>query len=493
MIWWALIFLSTAPALATPALAQLPTVDALRSVLDSHAPPRLDWTGKNELSLSLRRDRGRVKIFGRCHSGRPVVISGQGVHAAAQLECARGDYELGDDAGVDPSREIAATQLLLDGNIIVARHTPSQESNVARVKPVDLSAALASSASGDRIVLAPGVYHDLRLALSQSRGDSPRRPVVIDGNHEVVFAGATRIAIAASYIVLRGISFQEVGPGAAIVISGRGVRLTELEFDGCGDPRRPKAECVIIMSGGEDAELDFNTFVASKSMSIKVRAGSESAQDQPVNVTIHHNVFRDIVRLSDNGQEPIQIAGPGGGGSQARLSTRIEHNLFYRAEGDREAISLKTPGIAVRWNVFRDMDAAPNLRGSPENIISDNLLIRTRPLRVAGRNNTVTGNIVLCPSKRRSGILISHGSPGYAVASDNVVRHNVIVGARSAIVFVSQTNPFQRTAYNNDVTQNTFYLPRPGSGFRIIPQDIAEEVFAENKLAAAHSHASLCR
>jgi hypothetical protein len=227
-------------------------------------------------------------------------------------------------------------------------------------------------------------------------------------------------------------------------------------------------------------------------MSVKVRAGADGSANQPADVSIHHNVFRDIRRASDNGQEPIQIAGPGGGGTNAALKTRIEHNLFYRAEGDREAISMKGPGTLLRWNVFRDMDAAPNLRGSRDSVIEGNILIRTRSIRIAGKNHRVVGNIVLCPRNKGSGFLVSHGSPGYGVAADNIVRDNIVATARAGIIFAAQTQPVKVAAHGNRITDNSFYLPKTGFAIKVTPESIADEVAAANTLVESEHGARLC-
>ena len=197
----------------------------------------------------------------------------------------------------------------------------------------------------------------MRIDLTVSKGTAGA-PIVIDGNHAATFTGATQIKVNAGHVVFRALRFENVA-ASTLFITAPDVRVTEFEFDA----QRPQAECLLIHNRRRGSELDFNSFVGSRSMSIKVRAGPDFSTDQPANVSIHHNVFRDI-RRSSNGQEPIQIAGPGGGGSEAALKTRIEHNLFYRAEGDREAVSMKGPGTLLRWNAFRDMDAAPNLRGA---------------------------------------------------------------------------------------------------------------------------------
>ena len=447
------------------------------------------WHGDADLSLVIVRNGDEFAANGRCRRGRQVVISGASVREPVRTDCAAGSYavELG---RVGPG-EIVASQVLLDGNILAARHPASPPlRRESRVSPENLSAAFASAAPGDLLVLEPGTYEDVKLNLAGG-GGTPDAPIIIDGRHAVTFTGASKLRIEASHVILRGLTFRDVG-ATALVISGAGVRITESEFIGCGDAHRTQAECVIVVHGGTQAEIDFNSFVGSKSMSIKIRAGPDGTSDQPVSASVHHNVFRDIPRLSDNGQEPIQIAGPGGGGSHAMLGTRIEHNLFYRANGDREAVSMKTPGTVLRWNVFRDMDAVPNFRGAYENTMAENLLIRARPIRIAGRAHRVAGNIVLCP-RQGIGFVISHGSRGYAAAIDNVLRDNVIAASKAGVVFAAQTQPIQKMAHGNRIVDNRFHLPAERRAVRLGPEHMLDEISAANTLSASERGPELCR
>jgi poly(beta-D-mannuronate) lyase len=358
------------------------------------------------------------------------------------------------------------------------------------VAPTQLPAVLRTAGPGDVVRIEPGTYADVDVDLPSGSGGAPGNPILIEGGDAVVFTGTSRLRIASSYVVLKGIRFHDIRP-TAVSIWGKGVRLTESEFVNCGDARRTQSECLMIAGGGADAEIDFNSFVGSTSMSVKVRAGGDASSPQPVDVSIHHNVFRDIKRLSDNGQEPVQVAGPGGGGADVRLATRIEHNLFYRAEGDREAISIKLSGISVRWNTFRDMDAAPNLRGAADSIVSDNVLLRVRPIRIAGRRHVLERNVVLCPREHGVAFLVSYGSPGYSVARESVIRENIIAVERVGIVFVAQTQPVEVVASDNLILDNEFYLPKTAQSVRIGPAYL-EEVTRTNSISGAAVQPPLC-
>ncbi|MPZ39340.1 MAG: hypothetical protein GEU95_15030 [Rhizobiales bacterium] len=466
--------------------AEAPTASALQAAITNQHPPALTWQGDTGITIEVVISIDSRRISGRCHAGRRVVI--QDGTSTSTADCHDGRYTARMPAGADEG--LVATQVLLNGNIAATRVDKLRTSPAGqRIPPAELGKALASARPGDRIAVEAGTYADTTINLSESRG-SADRPVIIDGNNAVAFTGATRIQIGAGHVVLRGFTFRDVGIGA-ITITGPAVRITESNFSNCGDPQKPQAECVIVRAGGKNAELDFNTFTGSRSMSINVHAGNDGEQGQPVNAFIHHNVFRDIPKLSDNGQEPIQIAGPNGGGSNAELKARIEHNLFYRAEGDRDAVSIKTPGTTLRWNVFRDMDAAPNIRGGRNAVVTDNLLIRTQAIRINGSDHRVEGNVVLCPSAG-IGLVVSHGSPGYETAANTLIRGNIIATKGAGILFGAQTQPLESVAHGNKVVSNAFHLPENRPMYEIRPADMASKIKQDNSFTASRSGPELC-
>lgn len=468
------------------AAAEPPTAKALQSAIANQSAPALTWQGDTGITVEVVIGSDSRRVSGRCHAGRPVVV--QDGPATSSADCNDGRYTT--RMPLESHTGLIATQVLLDGNIAAARFDELRTAPAGQhIPPAQLVQAVASARPGDRIAVEPGTYADARIDLSRSGGVAGR-PVIIDGSNAVTFTGATRILVSAGHIVLRGFRFRDVGIGA-ITVTSPGVRITESSFVNCGDAQKPQAECVIVRVGGTGAELDFNTFAGSRSMSIKVRAGSDGERGQPTNAFIHHNVFRDIARLSDNGQEPIQIAGPNGGGTNADLKARIEHNLFYRAEGDREAVSIKTPGTTLRWNVFRDMDAAPNIRGSRNAVVSDNLLIRTRPIRINGSDHRVEGNVVLCPSAG-VGLVVSHGSPGYETATNTIIRGNIIATKRVGILIGAQTQPLETIAHGNKIVSNAFHLPKNRPMLEIRPAEMEGKIKQDNSFTASRSGPELC-
>jgi hypothetical protein len=161
------------------------------------------------------------------------------------------------------------------------------------------------------------------------------------------------------------------------------------------------------------------------------------------------------------------------------MNTRVEHNLFLRAAGDREAISVKAPWNVIRWNVFKDMDAALNLRGSSDCVIEGNVHINARAMRVCGERHRIVNNYF-----QGSSIFISHGSPGYGAARDCLIANNTIVGTKNGIVIGSQTQPVGARAEKNRILNNIVVARRKYEPIVLQPEDEAANTFDRNLLWA---------
>lgn len=257
-------------------------------------------------------------------------------------------------------------------------------------------------------MLGAGTYRDLVIDIGASVRGNAEKPVMVRAasRHGVVLTGRSQVRIAGQHVVVKDLLFQGTREDA-VLITGDDDRLEDARFDACGHPQKTQSHIVVIAPTGQRNDILGNEFIGSLSMSIIIRADKAGAPEQPLGNKVRRNVFRDIKRLSNNGQEPIQIAGPGGAGAPVALNALVEENIFERTDGDREAISIKAAGTIVRRNVFRDMDASINLRGSNDNVIEGNLAINTRPIRVAGANNRIVNNYFFNPRKGPAMVLVA--------------------------------------------------------------------------------------
>jgi Chondroitinase B len=416
----------------------------------------------------MRLNDGRLRIYkttgdqlkGTCVGTFEVTLS-TSHGTSVNIPCANDAWHLHQPAG-HPIVEIS--QIAPDGSILVRRTEVKslKHQRLIETEIRDLNKIIPQLQPGDWVRVQPGTMRDAEIKIPPGIGKKDEAPITIDGAGLAQFTGNSRFLIEGANITLRKFQFTDV-EDETITVTGPNFRLSGSKFTHCGTAQKPQSQCILLTSGATSAEIDFNVFFQSESMTIKIREDEKNGDNQPVGANIHHNVFRDINRLSENGQEPIQIAGQNGGESLLSLRAQIDHNLFLRAEGDVEAISFKAPGNVARWNVFFDMDAAPNLRGAAKNSLIGNLLFRTRPIRISGSSNRIEGNLIVCP-RQTFAILISEGSAHYPAAVNNVISNNRIV-ARSGIKFAAQETPVTKNASGNRIEANEFTLEPRGAAF----------------------------
>lgn len=315
---------------------------------------------------------------------------------------------------------------------------------------------------GTTVVLKNGTYDSVSLSIPESVKGTQDLPITIrpESADGVTFTGATRIQISGDYVNLQGFTFKQTGADSIRVL-GDHVQIEDNHFIGAGSPTNTQATIIWVNPTAQHTQIIGNEFEGSLSMGIKVRAGEFTSPDQPLNTVIAHNYFHDIQRLSGNGQEPIQIAGPGGQwfeGQDLLLNTLITHNVFLRAGGDVEAVSMKVGGNHVVENLFMDMDAAPTVRNGGYNEISGNILINTRAIRVMGDHSEIKDNIIINPTQ--AGIILANGTTDYEVAANNLIQGNTIYSmiATSGIRIVNQTSGNSTFAHDNVIANNSIQI-----------------------------------
>jgi poly(beta-D-mannuronate) lyase len=112
---------------------------------------------------------------------------------------------------------------------------------------------------------------------------------------------------------------------------------------------------------------------------------------------IDHNYFHDITNTGGNGWEAIR-AGLSGLALSSGWSV-IEFNLFERAEGDPETISMKSSDSIVRYNTFRATPGEITLRHGNRNQVYGNFMLgggnsAARGIRVCGQDHKLWNNYI---------------------------------------------------------------------------------------------------
>ena len=329
----------------------------------------------------------------------------------------------------------------------------------AHARAYDVASADAFNAAarklqpGDELVVRDGVYTDWRLQIPCSGTEG--RPVVIRPQSPggVLFRRATQIVISGDHNELRGFHFEHCGPDIVVLIDGGDFgRVTECRFLHCGDPRSTFRHIVEVGENAHQNRVDHCHFEGSKSMSVGLRIRSKETLG--LHNRFDHNVFRDIFRLSSNGQEAIQI-GQGGPSDQLEAHAVVEYNTFDNASGDAEFISNKASRNVYRYNVAANCNASLVLRGGNECLVEGNVLVRNSTgIRVHGTRHTIINNLLL--ENETYGIVMPLGGEGHRQPDECLVANNTFLNNGRGGLGFTPMGSYTLLPKKNRIVNNVF-------------------------------------
>jgi hypothetical protein len=275
--------------------------------------------------------------------------------------------------------------LLIAALICLGTAVPASAAVVRVTSLSALQTALNGAAPGDRIELADGVY-TASSALTIKKSGTSGAPITVTaastGKAEI--KGSTGFAFAAGVhdVVLQGFSLRH-GGSLSVPSDAHHVRITRnsVQLTSGGN---------WLTVNGNDVELDRNTFQNRSSEGVFLQIsgpGDEIAK----RTRIHHNYFYNHTFSGSNGGESIRL---GYSHKQTKSAYAvIEHNLFERANGDLEAISVKSSDNTVRYNTIRDSKGYIVLRHGHRNLVDGNVLFGSG-IRFHGNDHKVINNYV---------------------------------------------------------------------------------------------------
>ncbi|MFJ7254155.1 chondroitinase-B domain-containing protein [Streptomyces sp. NPDC098085] len=269
--------------------------------------------------------------------------------------------------------------------------TASAKTAPAAVGSLDeLQAAIDRARPGDRIVVADGRYtvpSDRPLTIRNKQG-TERAPITVVARSRggVVLDGEQSFVLdASSHITLSGFSFRQSST-LDIPPNCSHIRLTRNDF------QLADIEGVHwVMVRADDSEVDHNHFHGKSTLGIYLGIEGADTEEMAQRVHVHRNYFSDHSFAGSNGGEPIRL-----GVSPRALSSAhavVEYNLFERANGDPEAISVKSSDNTIRYNTIRDSFGGIVLRHGNRNRVEGNHLIAgTEGVRIYGNDHVIVNN-----------------------------------------------------------------------------------------------------
>ncbi|CAM5403368.1 lyase [Streptomyces spiroverticillatus] len=253
-----------------------------------------------------------------------------------------------------------------------------------------LQAAIDRARPGSRIVLADGTYTvptGRPLTIRNKRGTrhapitiAARTPggVVLNGEQSFVLQGS-------AHITLSGFSFRQRST-LDLPPDCSHIRLTRNDF------QLADIEGLHwLMVRADDSEIDHNHFHGKSTLGIYLGIEGAGEAEMAQRVHVHRNHFSDHSFTGSNGGEPIRL-----GVSPRALSSAhavVEYNLFERANGDPEAISVKSSDNTIRYNTVRDSVGGIVLRHGNRNRVEGNYLLNgTEGVRIYGDDHVIVNN-----------------------------------------------------------------------------------------------------
>ncbi|WP_020386148.1 polysaccharide lyase 6 family protein [Kribbella catacumbae] len=268
-----------------------------------------------------------------------------------------------------------------------------------------LQSAINSATAGTTIVLANGSYavpSGSPITVSGRNGSSTA-PITIQAESRggVTLTGAQSFVMSnSSYVTISGFVFKQTST-LDLPSSCTRIRITRNDF------QLGSAASHWLVVRGDDVKVDRNVFHDKSTIGCYLVIDGPSGDEMAKRTYILRNHFRDHSFGGSNGGEPIRL-----GVSSRALSTAaatVEYNLFERANGDPEAISVKSSGNTIRYNTVRSSVGGIVLRHGNTNRVEGNyLLAGSNGIRIYGNDHLIVNNYVGDVSS--AGIVLGSGT-----------------------------------------------------------------------------------
>ncbi|MFF1650072.1 chondroitinase-B domain-containing protein [Streptomyces sp. NPDC058240] len=306
----------------------------------------------------------------------------------------------------------------------------------------ELQSAINGAAPGDRIVVADGTYtvpSGGAINVSGKNGTSAaqitivsktRGGAVLRGERSFVFANSSNITV--SGFAFRQSTTMEIPENCS------SIRLTRNDFQHAdsGDP-------YWLVVRANDTKIDRNHFHDKTTAGIFLVVDGPGSTDMAQNIQIFRNYFSDHSFSGANGGESIRLGVSGRALSGAHAV--VEYNLFERANGDPEAISVKSSDNTIRYNTIRNSRGGIVLRHGNRSRVEGNYLIGgSEGVRLYGNDHLIVNNYLGGLSSRAlvvgSGTTRDHNSGetqderrGNDACDRAVIVHNTLIGNSSTL------------------------------------------------------------
>jgi poly(beta-D-mannuronate) lyase len=253
-----------------------------------------------------------------------------------------------------------------------------------------LQSAIDSSDPGDTIVLKNGTYSvSSAVSLGSGASGTSTEPVTVKAETVggVTLTGSSSFSFSGVHdISIQGFRFTQ-STTMDVGSSSKAVDFVRNEF-----VFAQSAEHNLIVRS-DDSEIAYNWFHGKSTIGVYLGIEGPGTDTVAKNSHIHHNYFSDQTFAGSNGGESIRL-----GTSPKALSSGnaiVEYNLFEHADGDPEAISVKSSGHTIRYNTIRNSKGGIVLRhGNGNKVLSNYILNGGNGIRIYGNDHVIMNNYV---------------------------------------------------------------------------------------------------
>lgn len=306
--------------------------------------------------------------------------------------------------------------------------------------------AVLNAKPGDAIVLAAGEWKDADLRLDGE--GTAQSPITIRAAvpGKTVLTGASRLRLGGSHLIVSGLHLHNLSGSQADWLEFRidskrratHCRVTDCALTEDADFIPAEKENRWIGLYGESNQLDHCRIEGKKNKGATVVVWL-GAQDTGRH-HLHDNHFGPRPRLGKNGGETLRV-----GDSETSMQEAacvIEHNLFYRCDGETECVSNKSCGNIYRANTFLEVSGTLTLRHGNRCLVEKNVFLgnqqkQTGGIRVIGENHQILDNHLqdLEGDGFRTAITLVNGIPdsplnGYWQVKNTLIRGNTILNCK---------------------------------------------------------------
>jgi hypothetical protein len=241
-----------------------------------------------------------------------------------------------------------------------------------------LQAAIDSARPGQRLVLADGV-HAAGQPVKITKSGITIAAQTVGGT--VFTSGGFQLG-AVKNVTIEGFVFDGTSK-LDVPVGAQATRITRNTYNGNKDGAS-------LSVSADDVQVDHNTFSNRTSEGVYLQI-TGPGDDIAKRTWVHHNYFYNHQFKGANGGESIRL---GYSHKQSKSANAIvEYNLFEKADGDSEAISVKSSDNTIRYNTIRDSRGYIVLRHGNRSTVEGNLLFNSG-IRFHGNDHKIYNNYV---------------------------------------------------------------------------------------------------